>query len=100
MPAPRKTEPARERPAVPAAPSPAPGRSPQVETDGRALDALATSTATASPPIPVAEGISPASAEDARRLAEQLRAETQALPGQAARAHGNLVPATVLNLLA
>ena len=99
----RKPDPARERPtapAAPAAPASLPGRAPQVEADSRALDAQVTATATASPPFPEAEGASPVGAEDARRLAEQLRAETLALPAQAARAHGNLVPATVLNLLA
>lgn len=96
----RKPEPARERPTAPAAPSSAPERAPQVETEGRTPDALVTATATAAPPVPDADGTSSATAEDARRLAEQLRTDTQALPGQAARAHGNLVPATVLNLLA
>lgn len=96
----RKPDPARERPAVPAAPASVPGRAPQVEPDGRALDALVNATATAPPPAPETEGAPPAAAEDARRLADQLRAQAQALPVQAARAHGNLVPATVLNLLA
>lgn len=96
----RKTDPARERPTAPAAPASVPGRAPQVEADGRALEALVTATANAAPPVPETEGAPSAAAEDARRLAEQLRAQAQALPGQAARAHGNLVPATVLNLLA
>lgn len=100
MPAMRRQEPARERPSESAAPSPAPGRPQLVGTDGLALDAAAAATATASPPVPDAEGTTPATAEDARRLAERLRADTLASPGQAARAHGNLVPATVLNLLA
>ncbi|MBK8165848.1 MAG: hypothetical protein IPK64_07780 [bacterium] len=95
----RKPEPAKDRPGVAAAPSAAPVRAPLVETDVLVLDGLAATT-TGALPVPDAEGTPSATAEDARTAADQLRADLLAQPGQAARAHGNLIPATVLNLLA
>jgi len=93
----RKPEPARERPAG-APPAGQRGPSPPAEADRRAVEVAA-----ASPPAPT-PGDNAATEGDsgtaALESAERVAAAAAQAPREAARAHANLIGATVLNLLA
>lgn len=99
----RKPEAARDRPVAAGPALPPPGPPPAPEPGREALDTAAVGAAQGvlpGQPAPAAEGQPSPMAEQSLQSVEDVRRGLLEMPAQAARAHANLVPATVLNLLA
>lgn len=92
--------PARAVTAEPASPAPEAGPQDAFAASGMAAPPMAPSVGPASGRPEGDAVLASRSLEAAMRAAERVRQDAQASPPQAARAHANLVPATVLNLLA
>jgi hypothetical protein len=96
----RRPEAVRERPAAPATAGAAPAPAPLPEAGRAEPDTAELGAALGLPAEPPAGEQAPQAAEQALESAEQVRRSVAEQPAQAARVHGLLVPATVLNLLA